>query len=97
VGTHLVAGALANLSLSIVLVLVTLIPLRRGEKWPLGAFVAAFFCYGLPVFVIDATHVDSTRLQSALAPQAAGLLLMLLGMLFFARGSTRRSSDHSSK
>jgi hypothetical protein len=96
-GRHLVAGALANLSLSIILVLVTLIPLRRGERWPLGAFMAAFLCYGVPVFLIDATHVDSTRLQSTLAPQAAGLLLILLGMLVFARGAARHGSNHSSK
>jgi hypothetical protein len=92
-GRHLLAGALANASLALVLLLLCLIPLRRGERWPLAAFVIALLVYGLPLFVIDAKHVARERLARTLAPQALGLVLILAGMVLSCRG--RRAHDRN--
>lgn len=78
---HLLAGALANLSLALILVTLALIPIRRGHRWALLAYALAAVTYGLPIFIIDATHVSQGNLLPTLFPQALGLLLMAAGLL----------------
>ena len=54
---HAFAGALGLTALAIVEFLLALVPVRRGERWALGAAAIPFVIVGLPVFVVDATNV----------------------------------------
>jgi hypothetical protein len=86
VGRHLWAGALANLALVVVELFVVLGPLRRGERWALLAAAVPAPLYGLPILILDATHVAPERLVATLAPQVGGLLVFALGLGFAASG-----------
>ena len=65
-GRHLWAGALANLSLSAIQVLIALIPLRRGEKWAFWAYLMPLLVYGAPIVMLDATHASTATLLPTL-------------------------------
>jgi hypothetical protein len=83
-GRHLLAGGLANVALSAVLFLIAVVPVRRGERWGLLAYAATLVLYGLPILLVDATHVAPERLVRTLAPQVAGLFVMTVGMVLVA-------------
>ena len=80
-GRHLVAGALAIVSLSGVEILIALFPLRRGEVWALWAALLPLICLAVPVMLVDATHVSSGHLLATLAPFLTGLLLATCGLM----------------
>jgi hypothetical protein len=80
VGRHLLAGALANLSVSILLLLIAAIPIRAGQRWGFWAYAVPFLVYGLPVLLVDATHVSRDRLIGTLAPQVIGIALGVAGL-----------------
>jgi hypothetical protein len=83
-GRHLRAGALANIALALLLATIAWIPLRRGQQWALWAYGLAVVIYGVPILVMDASHVDRAKLVTTLAPQVAGLVVWLLGSAFAA-------------
>jgi hypothetical protein len=80
VGRHLVAGALANVSVAILLATLALVPIRRGEPWAFWLYVIVAAVYGIPVLVLDATHVAPSRLVVTLLPQMLGLVTMSVGL-----------------
>ncbi len=80
VGRHLLAGALALASLSIVEVLVALVPLRRGEKWAFWAAAVPVAVVGLPVVILDASYVPPRSLLPTLLPQVFGLAICVVGL-----------------
>jgi hypothetical protein len=80
IGRHLAAGGLANAALAFTLLLVATNAIRRGERWGLAPFIAALVLYGLPILMVDATHVARPRLLRTLAPQIAGMALMVTGI-----------------
>jgi hypothetical protein len=88
-GRLLVAGALANLALAFVLSVVALIPLRRGERWAYWVFLLPVLIYGLPMVVIDGTHVVKEHLLVTLAPQVSGLAVIVAGMTLAGLGIFR--------
>lgn len=73
-GRHLWAGALANASVAVLLIVIAAIPLRRGEKW-------AFWAYPVPI----ALYAPREHLLRTPAPQFAGLAAVAAG---FALGAT---------
>lgn len=75
---HLLAGALANLALVIVGILVTATAYRRGERWAWFANLAGT-CYGLPLLVIDSRYFGF--FSPTVAPQIAGASLAFVGLL----------------
>jgi hypothetical protein len=91
VGRHLWAGALANASLALVLSGVAFFALRRGERWAVAAATVPLLLYGLPVLLIDATHVTSENLVATLAPQIAGIVVSVVGIALAASGIRWRS------
>jgi hypothetical protein len=86
---HLLAGALANLVLVGVEVLVAATAYRRGERW--AWFACAFpLLYGLPIMAVDIHYCG--LLSRTVLPQLAGLALLVAGLLlpidvFFSRGN----------
>jgi hypothetical protein len=86
---HAFAGALALTALAVLLCLLALVPIRRGERWAVGAAATPFLVVGLPVLVVDATHVAHARLFNTLAPQVAGLALGMAALALCAIGVTR--------
>jgi len=78
-GRHLVAGALANLSVAVLMTLIALVAIRRGERWGIWAYCCPIIAYGVPVLVIDATHVAAGNLLLTVGPQLIGLLLAATG------------------
>ncbi len=81
VGRHLMAGALANAALAFILFIIAIGPLRRGESWALWAYVPIIAFYGVPMILIDATHVAPERVPRTLAPQIAGITLLIIGLV----------------
>src|SRR5215471_858693 len=61
-GRHLMAGALAIVSLSAVEILIALFPLRRGELWALWAALLPLVFLAIPVILVDVTQVSSGHL-----------------------------------
>jgi hypothetical protein len=92
-GRLLYAGALANLSLALIMALIAILPLRRGERWAFWAYCLPFVVYGLPILILDATHVAPAELPSTLAPQVGGLLVAAVGLILVAPGVF---AEHSS-
>jgi hypothetical protein len=84
-GRHLWAGALANLSLSLIQLMIALIPLRRGEKWAFWAYVLPLLVYGIPILMLDATHVPGATLVPTLAPMVLGLASAVIGLMLAAK------------
>ncbi|HKW64201.1 MAG TPA: hypothetical protein VJN89_16735 [Candidatus Acidoferrum sp.] len=87
-GRHLVAGALAIVSLSGVEILIALFPLRRGEVWAFWAALLPLVSLAVPVMLVDVKHVSSGHLLVTLAPFVAGLVLAICGLVL-----TRRRPD----
>jgi hypothetical protein len=87
-GRHLLAGALAIVSLSGVEILIALIPLRRGEMWAFWAALLPLISLALPVMLVDVIHVSSEHLLVTLVPFVAGLVLAIWGLVL-----TRRRGD----
>ena len=90
IGRHLTAGALANAALSIVLLIVALGPIRRGERWALSLFLVTLIGYGLPMLFLDSTWVAPERVFRTIAPQLAGLGALLGGMTIAWLGMRRK-------
>jgi len=84
-GRHLLAGALANGSLAILLVVLALVPLRHGARWAFWAYLVPLVGYGIPIFIVDAMHVVPERLLMTLLPQAVGLAAALVGLTLVAQ------------
>ncbi len=92
IGRHLWAGALANASLAIVLAVVALGPLRRGERWAFSVYLIPLVIYGLPILALDMTNVPSDHLAYTIAPQILGIVMMLLGLAIAGTAVFGRSS-----
>ena len=91
-GSLLCAGALANLSLSLLWALIAVFPLRRGERWAFWAYSLPIPLYGIPMLILDGTHVSRGHLLSTLGPQVVGLVVATLGLSLVGplRSSDRR-------
>lgn len=89
-GRLLIAGALANVTLSLMWAAVALFPLRRGERWAFWVYLLPFPLYGIPMIVLDATYVTRAHLFTTLAPQLGGLLVAVVGLVLVAPGVFRR-------
>jgi hypothetical protein len=85
-GRLLCAGALANLTLSLMWAAIAFFPLRRGERWAFWAYLVPIPLYGLPMLYLDATNVVRAHLFSTLAPQVAGLSFAVLGLVLVVPG-----------
>ena len=88
-GRHTLAGVLALVAVAIYLALLAVIPIRRGERWAVAAAAVPFVLVGLPILVVDATHVAPERLWNTLAPQAMGLTLGATALILCAVGISR--------
>ena len=77
-GRHLLAGALANFSLVVMGIFVTVNSYRKGERW---AWVATtiLFVYGIPMISLDSHYVGFWTM--AVIPQVMGGSTALLGLL----------------
>ncbi len=91
VGRHLLAGALANATVALLLFLVAVGPVRRGERWALWAYGIPLLLYGLPMLVMDATYVEPAGRLGALGPQVLGMGLAAVGITLAAKGRSRGS------
>ena len=94
-GRHLLAGALANLSFSFAQIMITNFALRKAEKWAWWSNLVPLIIYGLIILIIDATHVRSQNLVRTLAPQVAGLLILVTGLIISGMGIYKRSNLRS--
>lgn len=92
-GRHLWAGVLANAMVSILLLLIVWIPLRRKEPWACWAYLIPLLAYGLPIFVLDAIKAPRETLVTTLAPQALGLIAGLVGLLLVAQSIFKKPSS----
>jgi hypothetical protein len=79
-GRHLIAGAMAIVSLALIEILIALIPLRRGEKWAFWAALIPMLSLVIPVMLIDAVNVTPDHLVTTLTPFALGLVLAFAGL-----------------
>jgi hypothetical protein len=79
-GRHLIAGAMAIVSLALVEILGALIPLRRGEKWAFWAALIPLLLLVVPKMLIDAVNVNPDHLVATMAPFVVGLLLAFSGL-----------------
>jgi hypothetical protein len=86
VGRHLAAGALATGSVALLLFLLAVIPLRRGEKWAFWAYAVVRTTCGLPIATLDALFAPRQILVLTLAPQILGLAAAAVGLALCARG-----------
>lgn len=89
-GRHVFAGAMGLTAVAILECALALIPLRRGQGWALAAAAVPLLVVGIPIFAVDATHVDRARLWNTLWPQGAGLLVALTALALCALGLPRR-------
>jgi hypothetical protein len=80
-GRHLMAGALALVSLAGVEILIAVFPLRRGEAWAFWAALLPVISLSIPMMLLDVTHVASSHLLVTLAPFMAGLILAVCGLV----------------
>ena len=97
-GRHLFAGALANLSLVIMGITVTIAAYRRGERWAWFANTIPIL-YGIPMIIVDSYYVGFW--SGAVIPQVAGGLILLFGLLLpvdlFFHAGKRKSEDEVGK
>jgi len=93
VGRHLVAGALANLALAVILGIIAAVPLRHGHRWAFWAYAIPFAIYGIPVVIMDSTYVPREHLLATLVPQVVGLVLSISGLILVAPAVLGRSSS----
>ena len=89
VGRHLIAGALANATVALLLFLLACGPVRRGERWSLWAYGIPLALYGVPMLVMDARFASSAGRLSALAPQVLGLAMAAVGLTLVTIGRDR--------
>jgi len=94
-GRLLCAGALSNLSLSILWAALAFFPLRRGEKWAFWAYVLPIPLYGIPMLFLDATNAPRAELLSTLAPQVLGLLVASVGLVLVVTEVFRTQTEAS--
>lgn len=92
-GRHLLAGALANASLAITLFLITVIPLRKRQRWALWALCLPMLFYGVPMLIVDAMNVGREQLFLTLGPQVGGLALFLAGLVLVGPAMFKRRHD----
>ena len=76
-GRHLLAGALANLSLVAVGIAVTAMAFRRGKRWAWFANFIPLF-YGIPMITVDSYYVGFWT--GTVLPQVVGAVVFLLGL-----------------
>jgi hypothetical protein len=79
-GRHLIAGAMAIVTLALIEILIALIPLRRGEKWAFWAALIPMLSLVVPMMMIDAVNVSAEHLMATLMPFIIGLLLTFSGL-----------------
>jgi hypothetical protein len=91
-GRHVLAGALGLSALALLLLVVALVPLRRGERWALWVAAAPFVVVGVPMLVVDASFVAPGRVLGTLAPQLAGNGVGVAALVLCAVGIRRRSA-----
>ena len=84
-GRHLLAGALAVGTLSVVQIVVALLPLRRGEGWAFWVAVLPFASLVVPVMLVDAVNVAPEHRLTTLTPFIVGLVLAAIGLLLAKR------------
>ena len=77
-GRHLLAGALANMSLVIMGITVTATAYRQGFRWAWFANAIPVF-YGIPMISVDSYYVGFW--STAVIPQALGVLTLVFGLL----------------
>ena len=94
IGRHLIAGALANAALAGSLLLIALIPLRKGEIWALWAFAILLLIYGIPIFAIDVLFVSKENLPLTLLPQGSGLFAALVGLALAYNGISPKKTSN---
>ena len=87
---HAFAGALGLTAVAFLEFVLAVVPIRRGERWALVAAAVPFVIVGVPVLLVDATHVARERLWNTLAPQVFGLLLGGVALALCAVGGSRR-------
>jgi hypothetical protein len=85
-GRHTLAGVLALVAVAILLALLAAGPIRRGERWAVVAAAVPFAVVGVPILIVDATHVAAERLWNTLAPQAIGLVIGTAALFLCAAG-----------
>ena len=88
-GRHLLAGALAIVSLSVVEILISVFPLSKREWWAFWAASLPLVSLVLPVMLIDATYVISGNRFTTLLPFAVGLILAISGLVLVWLGPER--------
>jgi hypothetical protein len=84
-GRHLLAGALAIATLSVVEMIIALFPLRRGELWAFWAALLPLASLVVPVMLVDAMHVAPEHRLATLAPFIVGLVLAVIGLFLATR------------
>ena len=84
IGRHLMAGALANLALTLVLSVIAAIPLRNGQRWAFWAFLIPIIVYSIPILIVDAIYVTPANRAVTLAPGLAGLVFSLVCLALIA-------------
>jgi hypothetical protein len=75
IGRHLLAGALAIVTLSAVEILVALLPLRRGDGWAFWVALLPFATLVVPMMLVDGSHVSPEHRLTTLAPFIIGIVL----------------------
>lgn len=83
-GRHLLAGALAVGTLSVVEIAIALLPLSRGEGWAFWLAGLPFASLVVPVMLVDAVNVAPEHRLTTLTPFIVGLVLAAIG-LFLAK------------
>jgi hypothetical protein len=61
-----------------------------GNAGPSGPFLIPLVLYGVPILVVDATHVVPHRLLATLVPQVMGLSIMVCGLVLVGPHVLRR-------
>jgi hypothetical protein len=64
--------------------LITIFPLRKGQKLVFWAYGHPFSLYGFPMLYLDAMNVAETHLATILMPQVAGIGLASVGLMLVA-------------
>lgn len=77
-GRHLLAGALANLSLVAMGIIVAATAYRQGQRWAWFANIIPIF-YGIPMISLDSYYVGFW--SSAVLPQVLGSLILVFALV----------------